>query len=134
MDAIISYANAKDIELMYDHYQEHFYEFLAKNYRMKLPFDLEVACDYWNKIVMEKRELPRHYNMSGPNKAVFQVLERAYNNGKRFEFVDETITMEIVKSRIDSNYNPVEGISKNMGNIIYEKDFSYGSYDVRFVD
>lgn len=83
---------------------------------------------------MEKGNLPRHYNMSGTNKSIFTVLERAYNNGKRFEFIDPEITMEIVKSRIDSGYNPIEGASKNGGNPTFEKDFSYGSYDVRFID
>jgi len=133
-DAIISYSNACDIELLYDHYQEHFYEFLAKNYHMKLPFDLEIACNYWDKIVMEKGSDVRHYTMEGTHKSIFTVLERAYENGKRFEFIDKTITMDIVKSKIDSGYNPIEGAARNGGNPIFEKDFSYGKYEVKFID
>lgn len=133
-DAIIAYAKAKDIELLYDHYQEHFYNFLAKNYRMKLPFDLEIACNYFDKIVMEKGKNPREYNVSGSNKSVYTVLQRAINNGKEIEFLDPEINMDVVKSRIDSNYNPIEGAAKNGGNPTFEKDFSYGNYDIRFID
>jgi predicted TPR repeat methyltransferase len=36
-DAIIAYSKAKDIEKLYDHYQEAFYDYLNDNYNFQFP-------------------------------------------------------------------------------------------------
>lgn len=136
MDALIAYAKAWDIELLYDHYQVNFYQYLDENYGFKFPFELELATTYYDKIVLskDKENRDRHYNMAGTNISVYQVLERVIKYGKKVEFLDPEITLEVIKSRVDNNYDIYQQYALTNGNAAYDRDFSFGSYDIKFVD
>lgn len=133
-DAIIAYSKAKDIEALYDHYQESFYEFLDKRYGFRLPFDLEVACSYFEKTIMEKGSEPRHFSISGTNRAVYDVLTKAIKYGKKVEFLDEGVDLNTIKSKIDDGHDIISQYVKSGGNASFNRDFSYGSYNFKFVD
>lgn len=135
-DALIAYAKAWDVELLYDHYQENFYKYLDDNYQFRFPFDLELATTYYDKIVLakDKEGRPRHYNVTGTNFSVYTVLSRCIKYGKKIEFLDPEMSIEKVQQSIDNNYNVVEQYVKTNGSGAYDRDFSYGSYDIKFVD
>lgn len=133
-DAIIAYAMAKDIELLYDHYQDSFYQYLSDNYGFKFPFDLEIACSYFEKTTLSKGNGEREFNISGTNRAIRDVLTRVYNHGKRFEFLDEDISLDVINSRVNDKFNVIEQYVKSGGQGSFERDFSYGSYGIRFID
>ena len=135
-DALIAYAKAKDIEFLYDHYQDAFYKYLDTNYGFRFPFDLEIAINYYDKATLgkDKEGRPRHYTLTGTNKAVYQVLERVYSQGKRFEFIDEGVDLDYIKSKIDNNYDPLTQYVKSGGEGSFKKDFSSGSYSIKFID
>jgi hypothetical protein len=136
MDALIAYAKACDIELLYDHYQENFYHYLDDNYQFRFPFDLEIATTYYDKIVLskDKEGRPRHYNVSGTNFSVYTVLERCIKHGKKIEFLDPEVSMESIKNAMDNKYNVIDQYVKTGGNGAYDRDFSSGSYNIKFVD
>lgn len=133
-DAIVAYSKAKDIEKLYDHYQENFYEFLDENYGFRFPFDLEIACNYFEKTVLEKGDKPRHFNISGTNRAVYDVLSRSIKYGKKIEFLKEEVSLDSIKSSIDHNYDLIDQYVKSGGKASFKRDFSYGNYDFKFVD
>lgn len=140
MDALIAYAKAKDIEKLYDHYHKHFLEFLEERTGFYLPFDLELACNYYEKTILSKGAEPRQYNLSGCNRAVYDILDRCLRSGKKVKFLskqgdtDIPVDMEFIKSKIDSGYSMHAQYFKGRGQVSYDKDFSYGAYNIEFVD
>lgn len=135
-DALVAYAQAQDIELLYEHYQENFYRYLDEKYQFRFPFDLEIATTYYDKIVLskDKEGRPRHYNVSGTNKSVFQVLDRCIKAGKKIEFLNPDHSIELVFESMDNKHDVIRQYVLANGTGSYDRDFSYGSYDIRFVD
>jgi hypothetical protein len=133
-DAIVAYAMAKDIEKLYDHYQEAFYDFLDKNYGFRFPFDLEVAANYFEKTVLEKGKNPREFSISGTNRAIFQVLSRSVKHGKKIEFNDLNVNLESINKSIDDNYSELDQYLMTKGNPSFNRDFSKAKYFFKFTD
>lgn len=134
-DAIIAYSKAKDIELIYNHYTENFLNYLGNNYGFWFPFDIEIACNYYNKVLLSKgKESLRHYSVSGTNISVFEVLSRCVSNGKIIKFLDENVTLESIKSSIDNKDHLYRQFQRGGGAVSFDRDFSYGSYNIEFVD
>lgn len=135
-DALIAYAKAKDIELLYDHYQESFYKYLDVNYGFRFPFDLEIAINYYDKATLgkDKAGRPRHFTLSGTNTAIVQIIERVESQGKKVAYIDEGIDLYVIKSRIDKGYDPITQYVKNKGEGSFDKDYSSGSYTIKFID
>lgn len=140
-DAVVAYTYADNIELLYDHYHEHFLEFVEEKTTFYLPFDIELACNYFDKIVLSRGSLPRHYNVSGTHRSIHDVLERCYRAGKRFIFhvkdsegnpVD--FNLESVAKLINAGHSLHYQYYKARGQYSYDRDFSGGSYDIEFID
>lgn len=133
-DAVVAYAKAKDLEQLYDHYQESFYDFLDENYKFRFPFDLEVATNYFEKTILKKGSSPREFSISGSNRAIYEVLSRAVKYGKQIEFIGTGITLETVKQLIDDNYSIMDQYVKTEGKPSFNRDFSKGFYSFKFID
>jgi len=133
-DAVVAYAKAKDLEKLYDHYQESFYEFLDMNYKFRFPFDLEVATNYFEKTILKKGSSPREFSIAGSNRAIYDVLSRSVKYGKKIEFIDTSITLETVKQSIDDNYSIMDQYIKTEGKPSFNRDFSKGFYSFKFTD
>jgi hypothetical protein len=133
-DAIVAYSMAKDLEVLYDHYQKNFYDYLDENYGFRFPFDLEIAVNYFEKTVMEKGDNPREFTIEGTNRAVRDVLSRAIKYGKRVEFADPKVSIESISESIDDGYGVLDQYLKSGGMASFNRDFSYGKYKFKFVD
>lgn len=139
-DAIIAYSKVKDIEILYDHYQESFYNYLDSNYGFRFPFDLEVATNYFDKIVLERsgeNSSERRYTVSGTHKSLYSVLSRAEKYGKKIEFIEnknEVCSTSDLKELMSEKLSVIRQYLKSKGVVCFDKDFSYGKYDIKFVD
>ena len=83
---------------------------------------------------MEKRDLPRHFNIEGTNRAVFDVLSRSIKYGKKIKFVDPNVSLDTIQESIDDGYNEISQYIKTGGKASFNRDFSYGSYEFQFID
>lgn len=133
-DAIIAYALSKDIELIYSHYTTNFLDYLKNNYGFNFPYEIEIACNYYNKVTLSRGKEPRQYTLSGTNISNFEVIERCLENGKKIKFLDPDVTLESIHASINNNNHLYRQFQMGGGAVSFDRDFSYGSYNIEFID